>query len=375
MFRNKLLPFLLCLMLTGCTSGSQASEEQQKDMLLLDAVQEAGNDDTPGDTLKTTTVVRGDVALMYSLKAQRVYPFGTDITYENAYATLTFGECLVEEGEFVKAGQELLILHQSINEIDAEEAQRAYARENSAYEVMCADYESQLLELSGDQNAYDRLEFEYENYKTDTQKAISALSEQLAAYEQIQNNPDITLTAPFEGYVADVINRIEGEEVSADDTLMSLQDVSVWYYTLSDMRSVPIGKDVQLYSVTSQGDALEISGSVVCADMALDMSMEKEYAIVHAEQVTVGGEDVTADFDPTTLPEEVNVELCQMELENVLLVPAEYVHTETGGNQKYVYLLENGAQVKTYVICLKESVNGSSWILSGVEEGDVLALN
>jgi hypothetical protein len=40
-----------------------------------------------------------------------------------------------------------------------------------------------------------------------------------------------------------------------------------------------------------------------------------------------------------------------------------------------VYLLENDEQVKTYVVCLVNRVNGKSWILSGVEEGDVLAMH
>lgn len=375
MFRNKqLLPLLLSLMLVGCASGSQGASGQSEEELLLNAVQNVAENQTPDGTIKTTTVQRSDLTATYSVDAVRLYPFGEEIVYANAYATVTLEQCLVEAGEFVKAGQELFVLHQSMSEIDAEEVRRTYARESAAYEITCADYENRLSELEKDQNAYNCLAYEYEIYQEETLKELSELAEEIAAYDQIRENPEVILTAPFDGYVESVINRIKGEKISADEVLMQLQDISVWYYTLDDMaQTVPIGKDVLIYSDSSQERSLEITGYVVCADMALGGDEKKGYALVRANQVTADGENVAGQFDPAMLPEQMKAKLCQMELNNVLAVPKDYVHQE--GEKRYVYRLENGTQVKTYVVCMADNVNGSSWILSGVEEGDVLALN
>lgn len=375
MFRNRyLLLLLLGLMLTGCGSESQVSSRQSEEELLLSALQGTGEEQASKGSVQTVAVERKDIAAAYAINANRFFPFGERIVYENTYAVVTFGECLAAEGEFVNAGQELFILHQSVDEIDAEAAQRTYSRESTAYEIECAYYESRLSELEEDPNAYNILAYEYEYYQKETQKRLYELSEQIAAYDQIRKNPEVILTAPFDGYVEDVVDLAEGEKVLSDDVLMRLRDANAWYYTLEDTaQSIPVGKDVRLYADLPEGQSLEIRGVVICADMVLGSDMRKEYALVYPEQVAVDGEDVTGHFDSAMLPNKMEVELYQMELRNVLAVPKDYVYQE--GENRYVYRLEDGAKVKTYVICAADNISGSSWILSGLEEGDVLALN
>jgi multidrug efflux pump subunit AcrA (membrane-fusion protein) len=378
MFSKKYaLPVLLALALAGCASGNASDEgSADDDMLYLEALGENDGNSTAqnqGNQLQTTVVKRENLTTWYTLDASRLYPFGTEITYENTDAVITFEECLVQEGEMVKAGQELVRLSQSVDEIDALETAMTYDRMREAFDVRCADYERRLALLEEGSYAYELLKYEYDQDQEETQKTLEELSEQLEAYEQIRQNPEITLTAPYDGYVDSVIDKVQGEEVTSGESLMTLQDISVWYFTLEDSSAaIPIGRTVTLKEELDDQE-LEIQGVVVCGDMALEEGARKGYALVKPETVLLDGTDVTEQLDPSILPLSMSVELCQMELSDVLTVSQDYVYQDD--SQSYVYLLENDEQVKTYVVCLVNRVNGKSWILSGVEEGDVLAMH
>lgn len=374
MFRNRWLLLPVCFMLTGCASASQETGAQGGEELLLEAIQGTAQNRNPDETVQTAQVSVGDLSAAYSADAQLLYPFGSDLVYENPYAFVTLGECLAEEGAFVEEGQALFVLRQSIDEIDAKEAQRTLDREREVYELMCADYEYRLSELEDDGGAYAILTYEYESYKEEAQAQLEALKERTEAYDEIRNTPEIVLTAPFDGYVAEVIDRMEGEQILSGDVLADIRDISTWYYTLDDTAElVPVGKDVLLEADLAQGQSLKISAAVICADMALDGDVKKGYALVRAKQVLVDGTDVTGAFDPSLLPQKMSAQMYRAELEDVLTVPKDYVHQE--GEKRYVYRLENGVKVKTYVVCAADNIDGSSWILSGVEEGDILALD
>ena len=371
MLRNKQIIFMLGLglMLTGCSTES--SDDTGNGELYLDALTET-NEDSSAVTGETTMVQRRDITLEYTFSAERVYPFSKIISYENEYASgFTFGECLVSEEEYVVEGQEIVLLHQYIDEIDAEEVRVTYERESASFTDSCEDYEEQLATLTEGSLEYVQLNHEYESYKADQEELLAEMEEKLAAYDEIRENPDVYLTAPFDGYVSYVVNRYEGEAVTGGETMVVLEDVSVWYYTLTDTGvSIPAGREVILYDDTWDEGVLQINGTVACADMALENDYKKGYAIAMANSITVGDTDVTDTFDPTELPASLSVQMNQLELNNVLTVPAGYLYTS--GERYYVYLLKDGKQVKTYVICLNDSINGYAWIISGIEEGDTL---
>jgi multidrug efflux pump subunit AcrA (membrane-fusion protein) len=378
MFSKKYaLPVLLALALAGCASESPSDEERADDeMLYLEALEENGGNSTAqnqGNQLQTTVVKRENLTTWYTLDASRLYPFGMEIAYENTDAVITFEECLVQEGEMVKEGQELVRLSQSVDEIDALETAMAYERMSAALDVRCEDYERRLALLEEGSYEYELLKYEYDQEQEETKKTLEELSGQLEAYEQIRQNPEITLTAPYDGYADSIMDKMQGEAVTSGEGLMTLQNISVWYYTLEDSSAaIPIGRTVTLKEELD-GQELEIQGVVVCGDMALDEGARKGYALVKPETVLLDGANVTEQLDPSILPLSMSVELCQMELTDVLTVSQDYVYQDD--SQSYVYLLENDEQVKTYVVCLVNRVNGKSWILSGVEEGDVLAMH
>lgn len=356
------------LILSGCSSESE--ETASDGYLYLDALTKTV--DSTGVTGETTTVERRDINLSYTFTASRVYPVEENITYVNEYASeIVFGEYMVEEEDFVKEGQELFVLHQYMDEIDAEEASLTYARENASYESQCESYEERLADLTEGTEEYIYLEYEYANYKKNMEAELSALQEEIEAYDYIRENPDIYITAPFDGYVSYVLDVYEDEEIAEGATLITLQDTTNWYYTLADTaESIPVGKEVTLYDDGWDDGVLTLTGTVACADMALESSETKGYAIVTIDSIKVGDEDVTDSFSSTDLPKILDVQMYQMELKSVLAVPVSYLYTSS--DQYYVYLLQDDKQIKTYVKCLNSSIGGYAWIISGLEEGDVL---
>lgn len=373
MCRNRrVCPILLVVLLTGCVGASGQSSDEKNEMLMLEVLETVQEQENQA-VYQTIVLEKADISASYGASASLVFPYGTVISYENEYASITFEQYLTESGSFVKEGQELVRLSRQINEADELEVSRAYERVSHYYEIACQDYEERLAGMDLGETRYAQLAYEYKCYQEDTERELAALTEQLAAYEEIRRQPEVVLTAPFDGYVSELADIVSGSSIPSGSGLLMLQNTDIWYYELSvperDNTVIPLGASAALTLENEDGTTTAFSGTVIKSDIVLE-SMKTGTAWVEFDRIEVNGTAVEY-IDVTALPDTAPVEVNMIFFENVLVVPSDYVHLEDD-DCYYVKRLQDGVIEKVYFVAPVANVSGKYWALSGLNEGDVL---
>jgi multidrug efflux pump subunit AcrA (membrane-fusion protein) len=370
MCRNKIFwTLLLSILLTGC-DGNQSSDTQQDELMLQ--VLETKEDADTSTAQYTYEVERADLYTEYGADAQLLFPYETIISYDNTDASAFFQEYLVSAGSYVEAGQPLIRLTQEVDPADVLEVQLALEREQSYYERLCEDHRQDLLKLSEGTPEYAQMAFSYVCDEEDLQKELEELQERLAAFQALEQQEEVILTAPFDGYVAECVDILPGSAVQAGGGLLRLQDIGTWFYQLSDEAgTVPYGASAALQIQGTDGSEITLSGTVVQSDMILSQ-MQNGAAWVKFDSAVEDGQEVSM-MDVRTLPQTASVKAVMIAAKNVLAVPSSFVHQEE--DDYYVKKLQNGVVEKTYIIAPMGNIGGQYWVLSGLEEGDVVISN
>lgn len=319
---------------------------------------------------KTTQVTVGTFIKEVSSSGSEYYPLTMTVRNEtpNAY----FAEYKVKRGQYVEAGDVLAVYDLRFSEVELATAQfnlknarealkeGEISRREEIEELrtrMYAEtdmYEKQIkaLELS-------RMELQLEKYIYEQERSIAQQEERIAEMEE--ERAANQLIAPMSGEVTEVAYKRVGDRVSVGETLIIISSHDVMLVrvdnTTGDYR---YNMEVQV-EVGKPKDRHTVAGRVVAADTLIPQADRTNHAFIALDPET----DVTDFRNPKVRGDLVRVE-------NAMLLPRKAVTLFAGKN--YVTLLDGDMVKRRYV---NYSLNNfeESWILQGIEEGDVIILN
>ena len=185
-----------------------------------------------------------------------------------------------------------------------------------------------------------------------------------AAVDSAQATLDLAkLTAPFAGTLTAVDLKV-GDQVTASTEAFQLDDMSHLYV------------DVQV----SEIDIINVANGQP-AEVTFDAIPNKTYNGTVTDVATTGSSssgavnyDVTVEItnpDPDIRPGmTAGVNIITTQLENVLVIPSRYIHTQNG--QSYVEVMQNGTPAPV-AVTLGAASDTQTEITSGLNVGDVVA--
>lgn len=354
--RMALLLSLLLLSLPGC----QTQESKPAEVLL---------DPSSGSSQaydSAQQVERGDFYRYESCSASKIFPQYTDLACPLDGVTLE--ELPVKEKGYVEQGQVLARFSSSQSDTHIAEAQLAIEESYRAYRKSVEEQETAIREgrqslerLSGREKAIRELELQQmelslSQYQAETEYALSQQEEVLEGL--LDEREQLTLTAPYSGYISSVAALTEGTSLSKGTFLLRLASDSVCYFALSQIpKSLSPGSAVT-FEDSQTGETFE--GEIVSCDTPLP------------DSVKTGAAYASIGQNAASLPDRLTATICTEAKRNVCIIPSQALHKEDG--QAYVYLLEDGIAKRRNVL-----VGGSdldrAWIASGLEEGQMIILN
>lgn len=360
MLQNKrrllLMAGCFLLLFTGCADAVE--EEvllQTEDAFVQDGVE-----------LVTTQVQRGDFYDEMNFVGSAVYKNSTTLYFEEA--PVTFGRFLVEEGEYVTAGQVLAECEVLLSEEEVGEKRREREEiQNTLLQVAeCLTREIEQLEkekkgLKGTELEICNLqikkkELELQQYKEEAEQRLYTLDHEIAVWEGEKSANQIV--APINGYIDKLAYVKEGEKLEEQRWMIRMHSEDEVYIQVSDKR----GDLDCLMPVTVQANGTEFySGVVVQADNVLGDGLVTQKAYVVLEDKSV------------VLSELKNIVVIVKKpvLEGTLLVERNAVYTSKG--KKYVLLVEDEVTKKRFVTVGPGS-NSTICILDGISEGDSVVI-
>lgn len=294
-----LLGGVLCLELTGCFMRPGGRGEKNPE------------DEKPPEVIipvEASLPTQGDISAYYETTTRVEAERKSDISAESV------GECievLVEEGDFVKAGQILA-------ELDKDEAEAAVSQAEVDVRKSQLDFERAVTSLAAgliSQSEHDTLEFaqEQSEKRLDSQKI------------QLEN---LTIRAPFDGLIT-VRNIQQGALVSSGTPSFHIVDPTSYMLTIA-----PPERELSRLHV----------GQV--AEVSIDALQDEEFTatvrrVNPGVDAATGTIKVVLDFDEASKRKLREAAFARVKLimethENALLVPKDAIVEENGRSYAYV---------------------------------------
>lgn len=315
----------------------------------------------------SSEVVIGDLSKTINAEAHSFYPITAELSPNQSGVVLV--EVKVSNLDYVHKGDLLAECRAYSAEEIAEKEKNIATKESELNNKLAyyANEEARLNSLkaatgnSTEKSIYDQMIIENNlnrDYANNTAaKELETLRKELEAIKSVSG--DCNIYAPFDGI-------IESVQISAEGTVLTDSTVVFEMYS-TDTVIVYFDAPEDVYynnkvKVTAgKGDNVQtIDGIVVGADHYLHPNLCQGKIFVRLE----------GDYDKENL-DSITVELEVSKAKNVLV-------TRSSGISKikdssYVYILEDGKLKRRHVIC-GGSDDENTWILQGVNEGDVIYL-
>ena len=355
MLQNKrrfLLMVGVLMLMAGCAAETETTDLlQTTDAFVQDAVEPV-----------TTQVRRGDFYDEMTFVGSAVYRNSTTLYFEEA--PVTFGKFLVEEGDYVTAGQVLAECEVILSEEEVEEKRKEREDIQTSLQQITECLTAEMNQLRAEEKGLKgtekqicelqikKKELELQQYQEEAQQKLRVLDNEIAVWEGEKNANQIV--APINGYVDKLAYVKEGERLEEQRWMIRMHAEDEVYIQVSDKRG---DLDCQM-QVTVQANGNEFySGMVVQADNVLGDGLKTQKAYVVLED------------DSVVLSELKNIVVIVKKpvLEGTFLVDRNAVYTSKG--KKYVLLVEDGVTKKRFVTVGPGS-NSTICILDGISEGD-----
>lgn len=315
----------------------------------------------------SSEVVTGNLAKSVKCEAASFYPITADISPEKSGVILV--DVKVKNLDYVKKGDLLAELRpytdeeiaEKENDIAAKEAELStkmayYDNEKNSLNSMKAATSNSIEKSIYDQKIIENdLNRDYA-YSTATAE-IETMKKELEVIKSVEGNCNIY--APFDGVVEAVRVSNEGTVLSSSTIVFDMYSVDTVIVYFDDPGNVYYNNKVIV--TAGQGeDKQVIEGTVVGADHYINPDMRQGKVFVRLE----------GDYDKENL-ESLSVELTTYNVQNVLITRSSGISKIK--DESYVYILEDEKLKRRHVIT-GGSDDENTWILQGIEEGDVVYL-
>lgn len=304
-----------------------------------------------------------DFTVSSSVGVSVYYPVQTAISYMSEYGSAVFAEWLVLTGDDVEKGQPLMNIRIPVDEIAITELKLKEARLKQEKEDLEAKNNAAIEEKEAEidaaeeeyktllQNELEQMKLESERSISSAKKSLEDVKKQLEIAYSAQSTTQIT--APCDGTVM-YLESYRKDDVIAPDAIVGwLYNTDEALYNFADKSNVMrYGQNVSLLDMRGTEfsgimvscNALGTSESLLNKDVFLrcldEIEAEKRYGL--------------------------EVEYDVIDLEHVLVVPAEALHSDTFGT--YVVEVIDNCTRRRYFTPGK-MVNGNCLVIDGLEAG------
>ena len=370
MSRAKWVKKALCLFLVFAfmLMPSVGSHADGEDVLYFGAL-----DESIAQNVKTASVEKGEFYVTGAVQASLEFPSQQMVFCDIREGTVRFKEFMVGQGDTVKKGDPIARISVTVDEIEKEEVElNLNAAKNNLEEYILdtrlllnqykvasqtgTEKERKLAQLS-----YDRLEA---TFKSEVEKRETRIDEYTLRLDRIEELASTEfIYSPTDGVIG-YMNRFRNNDV-----------ISYWppLCVINDPTKVRVvvegGSDLLRYNMpvkvvqTVNGKSVELTGRVI----TLKSAASSVNLMAQSDIVEVYGD--TTKLRPGS---EVSVRFDKIYVDDALMVPRTAVKSDKKGNYVNVYV--NGFSSKRYVV-IGGADGTRNWVVSGVEEGDVLILD
>lgn len=310
----------------------------------------------------------GSISKTISSNVSIVYPKKVDVRCKMSNARVA--EISLSRTDTLEEGMKLGVLSSNNSQADLAATQLSLSRAQEALEdgvrsreEAIAEKQTTIQSLSGAAREIGRLELqkmqiELEDYKTRQERSIAQLQKQ--ADEQTEALQDQTLYSPTDGKLSYFSYVNQGDSLYYNQVLLTLECQTPYLLRIEDAGEWRYGMEVTL-EYGPHNNRSSCKARIVSADNILAHASRTGYAYAIVED-DINPEDLTL---PTVTGE-------YFHLDNVLLISKRAV--TLNGGQSQVTLLEDSSIANRYVN-VGLSNTESSWVVQGLEEGQILILD
>lgn len=324
--------------------------------------------------VKTAVVEKGEFSITGAVAASLNFSSTRMVFNEISEGNVRFEESLIRQGASVKKGDPLIKIHVEIDEIEKEEIELnlAAAEKNleeyvsdtkllmNQYKIAAQEGSERDRKLA--QLSYERLDasFKKELEKRETQ--IDSYNSRLDEIEALASTEYIY--SPYDGVVGFTSNFRNNEIIGRWSFICMLNEPStVSVVVEGGSELLRYNMPVKIVQQSNGGKNVELTGRV----KTLKSTASSVNLIAQDDIIEIYG-----DASQLSPGREVSIRFDKIYMPDALMVPSAAIKNDKKGSYLNVYV--NGFSSKRYVV-----VGGSDgsryWIVSGVEEGDIIILD
>ena len=299
-------------------------------------------------------------------KVSVYYPNSVNVMFESQYGYTQFIQFVALTGDYVEKGQPIAEIYTYVDEMEKIELDIKIARAQEELDDFESRMEDEIALLwknvekeSGNKRVIAKLDYEkqkkqYESKLSNLKSQVSNLESRKRLLETAEKTT--TIDAPIEGIVSWTAKRRWGDTIWSGSTIATINDTSNALFTVKDQTGVfRYGMKVKLQDVKGN----EFEGSIISSNSSsLSQTLMNGQAYIYAE-----GADPLVSYEAVYSP---------VYMENAIVIQASAIKSDDNG--RYVHVLENGRPTKKYIVVAK-TLNGKSYVISGLNEGEKVVLN
>ncbi len=328
---------------------------------------------------KTETIGIGTFSKTESTQGIPYFPCNMGVIYDGLKAV--FVETLVNYGDFVDAGQELVKIEILKDEAKIRELELKLERTRTAYEIGLRDKQREISNMNLDRNkltdsyAIQKANLNIETKEVELNRYIYSterdIAKQEAALQELNDESSVSyVTAPISGKITSQKYYSEGDAVNPGDVMFRITDISV-FYVAAESANFHYGTDVTV-TAGIRGKEYALPGKVVvCTSdikgtvrtriiMRVEVSEEIQAMLTRNSEINFAAVRLTVSGETNRV-------------DNVLLMPMDA--KENNGQETYTSILDENNQVHHRPVKVAFTNRDYAWVLTGLNVGDIVILN
>ena len=320
---------------------------------------------------KTVTLENSEFVREKSGSVQVAYLKTEELAWDTSKDTIA--EILVKRGQEVKAGEVLAVFDVPERKSEMESLKLQLKRKQEDFEKSSAEkykaieeakeyaiYHYMYRELEVANLKIEKQQAQYEQYLYEATKEIDKLKEQIKELEkELKEN---SLVAPFDGVIDWVAFYNPGDPTVAGSPLIRMYSTEYIVFEADESSDgLRFNMDVEV-EISYRNKKTTYEGRVISAQAILPDDVTQKKLVIQLND----------PINPKEISGNVLYHADIDVLQDVIVIERSAVSKEDG--RDYVYVLENGAIQKRFVITGPNS-GGKIVVVAGLEEGQILVMD